>query len=635
MTTANSAAAPDALQHYVDVSAALAPAMSHEQALLAAALAQFGATCTEYRVPALDGLVAQINAHEQRASSLAEWVTAVASGFRSADSGGIGAAPSSGLDSRPLVMQTHLRISLRGPQGLHLNLRLQLRAVLPGRLQAIRLIDKLARLDNVAPRLIAGLAVQGIGTARRWLIEQATQPRVVQFGTAALQMLRIAGVTLSSIALGAQQFAAARPAQRTQMSLGVVLATIKALGLQAPLQAALHDTQQVLWAGAGLTLLLALQQANQRNDTNPALVTVGGVPMFGDLAVPLLLAAAGIVGLSVVGDKHRWQDLPDGDGLIALITRAFWIESQQFVPPGLLHAIAEQVETLNRTIAATNGSHGHPRPIPLERMPDGRVLNTDLDATFPPEYRIPRDDGTYALQPGVLMSGEQALISYYQGEQITLVRVGADDFVIGICGLDPKNMAHAPNGLSAVIETANDPTTYRNDYYAYIREQFFHYLELIPPGSNIHLTGHSMGAGMTMLLLSDPVVLAALREHDITPLNMTTVGAVRPEGVTEQLPPNLNQQHYVDPDDQLAMNVGAGHANYPGVILIDNGSFTDPVAAHSGYNEADYSALPDDLAHLPFVVDPAYYAVYRLPTVDPPPAPWLAAPPPELPPLYP
>jgi hypothetical protein len=100
----------------------------------------------------------------------------------------------------------------------------------------------------------------------------------------------------------------------------------------------------------------------------------------------------------------------------------------------------------------------------------------------------------------------------------------------------------------------------------------------------------------------------------------------------------VQERHYVDPDDQLAMNVGAGHNSYPGVVFIDNGVFTNPTAAHSGYADADYSALPDGLDRLPYTVDPAHYAVYRL---DPPgptaylkPNPALA-PEEPLPPLYP
>jgi hypothetical protein len=636
MTTAISSAGPEALRRYAALSAAQTDPLAYEAARLDAALDAFRATCTEYRVSAVDGLTGRMAALETRAGALAGWVAAVALAFEAADSGGVRGAHPQLRSPHHASLRAALHVRISGPLGVTIDVRLRAQAILPGRLKALRLALLGAWFVGSTPWLAPVAAYRGV---------QAAVARLMAFSESAwfgaLQqrvgaVLAVAGVTVNALSLAALQLHSGRLVAPAN-SLRAVQTVLRATGWEAPLRAALEDTYRAAWANVGLLLLIALQQANGRLNGSMLPPAALAPDLLADVGPLLLAAGGGVVLLSMVGDQRNWAALPAGDGLPALIERAFWIEGQEHVAPELLHAIAEEAETLNALLAAAGGSAGKVRPEPLLRMPDGRVVGVDFDEAFPEEQRIALPDGTYALRPGALMSGEQRIISYYRGEQVTLVRLNADEFVVGICGLDPQNMAHGPNGLSAVIETAHDRDTVRNAYYQYVREQFYRYLELIPPGSSLHLAGHSMGGGMTLRLLNDPEVIAALAARGITPTQLTTVGAVRPV-TAGRLPAEVQERHYVDPDDQLALNVGAGHNGYPGVVFIDNGAFTNPTAAHSGYADADYSALPDGLDRLPYTVDPAHYAVYRLdppgPTAHLKPNPALALEEP-LPPLYP
>jgi hypothetical protein len=636
MTTAISSAGPEALRRYAALSAAQADLLAYEAARLGAALDAFRATCTEYRVGAIDGLTGRMAALEIRAGALAGWVAAVAVAFEAADSGGVWGAHTQLRSPQQAPLRAALHVRINGPLGVTIDVRLRAQASLPGRLMALRLALLSASLVGSTPWLAPVVAYRGVqaAVARLMALSESAWFGALQQRVGAV--LAVAGVTVNALSLAALQLHSGQLVTPAN-SLRAVQTVLRATGWEAPLRAALEDTYRAAWTNVGLLLLIALQQANGRLNGSMLPPAALAPDLLADVGPLLLVAGGGVVLLSVIGDQRNWAALPVGDGLPALIERAFWIESQEHVAPELLHAIAEEAETLNALLAAAGGSAGKVRPEPLLRMPDGRVVGVDFDKAFPEEQRIALPDGTYALRPGALMSGEQRIISYYRGEQVTLVRLNADEFVVGICGLDPQNMAHGPNGLSAVIETAHDGDTLRNAYYTYVREQFSRYLELIPPGSSLHLAGHSMGGGMALRLLNDPEVIAALAERDITPTHLTTVGAVRPV-TAGGLPAEVQERHYVDPDDQLAMNVGAGHNSYPGVVFIDNGVFTNPTAAHSGYADADYSALPDGLDRLPYTVDPAHYAVYRL---DPPgptaylkPNPALALEEP-LPPLYP
>lgn len=627
MTTAISSAGPDLLRRFAAVSAAQAEPVAQTTTALAAALSSFSATCTEYHV-AVDGLPGRITALESSAGALSGWVTTVAAGFVAADTGGLRAKPVM-LRTPEAATRTGFHIRISGPLGISVEARFQVPANTPGRLAARPLAVLGVAFTGVMPFFAPVIAYQGMLALQGWIVAQTQAPWFVDLQRSVGSLLRAAGVTLQGLTFAAQQLSTGRlitPAN----SLSAVLAALRSVGLEAPLRAALRDTYAAAWTSVGVGLLLTLRQMNRRLSGSLPSRALALPGLLRDVTPILLTVGVSVALLSTLGDGATWADLPPGADLPALLHRAFWIESQANLPPALLQPIAVELETLNVAIAALTASAGHVRPAPLPRSADGRVLETDFDAAFPPDRRMQRPDGTYALAPSVLMGGEQPIISYYRNEQVTLVRLTVDDYVVGMCGLDPQNMAYAPNGLSAVIETAYDGDTLRNAYYTHVRDELLRYLELIPPGSSVHFAGHSMGGGMAMQALSDPAVRAALAARNLTPTSLTTVGAVRPQGAGA-LPPNLEERHYVDPDDQLAMNVGAGHRDYADVVFVDDGMTTDPVAAHTGYDDADYSTLPADLTQLPFVVDPAQYAVYRLDPIGYQPV----ESPHEPPPLYP
>jgi pimeloyl-ACP methyl ester carboxylesterase len=231
--------------------------------------------------------------------------------------------------------------------------------------------------------------------------------------------------------------------------------------------------------------------------------------------------------------------------------------------------------------------------------------------------------------------GEHSAISSYQDEQLSLFRIGRDEYLFAICGLDLLNMGRSPNSPSAVIRTATEHDPMANPYYRLIRARFLAYLAKIPPGSTINIAGHSMGGGMTMLLLNDPEIQAALVSGGYTLRSVVLYGAVRPQdprrdGVLPSRPGELSStilagtevRIYVDREDRLALNVGAGHMSsadrpLPYVYLLDNGDLNGATDAHTSYYSPDgYAGLPANLRELPFHIDPRYWEHYRSPDVD-------------------
>jgi hypothetical protein len=79
---------------------------------------------------------------------------------------------------------------------------------------------------------------------------------------------------------------------------------------------------------------------------------------------------------------------------------------------------------------------------------------------------------------------------------------------------------------------------------------------------------------------------------------------------------------YVDKEDKLALNVGAGHMDganqaMPNVSMLDNGNLDGATTAHTSYySRAGYAGLPRELQGLPFHVDPRYWEHYRSPKMD-------------------
>lgn len=122
-----------------------------------------------------------------------------------------------------------------------------------------------------------------------------------------------------------------------------------------------------------------------------------------------------------------------------------------------------------------------------------------------------------------------------------------------------------------------------------------------------------------------------MAQRQIQLASVVTLGAVRPQGEWDDVPPEINNQpvtvrHYVDSDDTLAQSVGAGHddARYRDVVFeLNNHQLDQPSVAHSAYETFDYSRLPVEAQTLPFTVDPTEFELLPLPVL------------PELPPVEP
>lgn len=354
------------------------------------------------------------------------------------------------------------------------------------------------------------------------------------------------------------------------------------------------------------------------------------------LALPGLLSGGfTIAALTVVGAWPRvLSSAEDADDIVHLFDHSFWRTVVGENDPERLRPIFGHIEAIDRQLRAHIGAFTAPRPPDQAERPslhpDGRldVAATDM---FADKYRLERPDGTFLSSVGALLNGNHSPISGYLGEQVSMAELSPGSYVIGINGLSPENMTVAPNGLIAVHATAFDGDREANPYYRHVRERFTTYIEQLPPNSTLHLAGHSMGGGMIFLLLNDPAMQDLLLARGVTLGSVTTLGAVRPDPPNDAIPPRQLRaeaarlfdgaeiRHYVDSDDALARNVGAGHAGYPDVIMLDNGTIDASVTAHTTYDLESFADLPPDLQVLPFATDPATFRLF--PRVPPPPPP--------------
>ena len=347
-------------------------------------------------------------------------------------------------------------------------------------------------------------------------------------------------------------------------------------------------SKQRTWNGlaASLDLLLGSVEGT---------LTVAG-PLW-PLAVPLLVTALGpalvvcglgAVGLSIVGDAPHWAFQPVGgpDDRFDLIQRSFWNQGFQAADPLLLRRVAARVDALNLLLSGQPAaSTGKP--------PSERTRFNPLGATVSDAY---------------------SAISYAPDEQVVLERLNDDgEYRISFAGLDPSKPG-APNNFEAVIITGYFPPE-QNAYYQHARERFFAALKQIPPGSELHMQGHSMGGGVALLLREDPEVQRRLREANISVPSLTLYGAVVPTQVQFQpvLPADspfasTELRAFVHQSDSLARNVGAGYEGYAAVQLIGGSVVDAPAHAHTDYGKQEhYAGVPGELTLLPYEIDPAYY----------------------------
>ncbi|MCX7791876.1 MAG: hypothetical protein N2378_14645 [Chloroflexaceae bacterium] len=357
------------------------------------------------------------------------------------------------------------------------------------------------------------------------------------------------------------------------------------------------------------------------------------------LQIPYLIATMGpslallgmlAGGTVVASDWSRWmtQPITSPEDFFELVHSSVWRLMYRPVDERRMRSITARLDRIHLALCGRLGTCSHPRPPefaePL-RDPTRGILDVPLEAMYDPgTVRHRGADGRLYLSPQALMYGEHSLIGSYSGEQVRLARIGANEYAFGISGLDVAN-ARGPNNFYAVALTSQGEAGSENKYFAYVKEQILGHLERLPEGSTIHLAGHSMGGGMVMLALNDPEVQQRLRSGNITVGSVTTFGAVRPNraranGVPPEAPSALAGplfadtvvNHYVDTDDALALNVGAGHdpGRFANVHLLDDGKITDPRVAHLSYDTSSYRGLPAAAQVLPFAIDPAYHEVY-------------------------
>lgn len=325
----------------------------------------------------------------------------------------------------------------------------------------------------------------------------------------------------------------------------------------------------------------------------------------GSLIPPLLMAAVasgvGVLGLSLVADRPHWsqQQIASPDELRDLIFRSICNQAPHSLDGAQLRELGAGFDRINLLlfgVAQDNGRRKPPAP------------------------------------PANSAFGAYKAISYNFGEQLVLERLNAaGDYRISIAGFDPKKPG-VPNNLEAVMITGYGQA-YENHYYQVVRERFRAALEQIPPGSKLHLQGHSMGGGMSLLLLDDVEVQRWLQEADVSVDSLTLYGAVIP--TTSMFEPVLGPDSpfaetdvrvFVHSSDSLALNVGAGYTSYAEVQLIGGRTIVAPDRAHGDYgNPANYARVPPRLRTLPYEIDPGAYerTVPRLPA---PPAPVAPSP---------
>lgn len=376
------------------------------------------------------------------------------------------------------------------------------------------------------------------------------------------------------------------------------------------------------WNRAALRLIIIARSTNQQFEQRGSRWPLALPQLVQVFALPSIFCGIEVLGLIAVGDLLRWdtQPIDAPSDLLHLMLQGLWYESMAHTDLRLFRALSAELDRLNLQTCAELD-----RCAPMGRPEDHaeRVVDAQsgaLDVTVGAVFELSgSSDAPFAPQVAESMRGEHSAISYQPGEQVRLEQLNASggDYRISIAGLDPQKPG-ALNNFEAVALTAGGVAE-GNHYYEEVRARFLADLERIPPGSVLHMQGHSMGGGMCMLLRDDPLVQAQLSAAGVVVGSLITFGAVRPAGPAgadqrrERDDPfaHAEERHYVNSDDSLARNVGAGHAGFANVILLDNGEVDEPAMAHGNYDDpAIYGDLPPELQRMPFEVDPESHTVY-------------------------
>ncbi|WP_298483078.1 hypothetical protein [uncultured Chloroflexus sp.] len=682
------AAIPAQLRQYATAIIAEQEQLLAEARSLATVLSRFSSRCREYAVSGVDGLSDSLFSHCRAINEVAVWVGDTANRIEAADRGGI-TAPLLGATVAMMSAGIANRLAGRRPfwpglPTLDLGARLAFRFIWELRAPArpiapaslgVRIAARLATqwsmqtvrrwnptwLSGVWPALRTGavqqgrwLAQAGLVTIAPWLpwptalrliatqqwLEQALEH--LQMWLMPITLLPQPGwpvrFPLAGFGALAGWFAPlvwqATPillSPAMQQRLADACTELVQRGTRLVWQSAYQQTMRWLWPW----LPLLPNRAQSWHLLQQSLVMSGTIATSrADLALhPAMLwlicvQAGGMLGL--ISGPRLPAIIQNPADVPKLLESGFWIDAFQYLSLEEMRALVSQLEQLNRNTRFNLMLRPLTRPTTgPEAEPDGYA---DVHAVFPPNECMVDPNRPYRITPRALQATPHSLISPYLGEEVRAARVGKDEYVVGISGLNLDNMAYGTNGLVSVIETASGKERLdHNAYYQTVRERIMRLIEQMPAGSTLHLMGHSMGGGMCILLSNDPVVQAALAQRQVQLASVITLGAVRPHGEWDDAPSEINGQlvtvrHYVDSDDTLAKSVGAGHddARYRAVVFeLDNHQLDQPSVAHSAYETFDYSRLPVEAQTLPFTIDPTEFELLPLPIL------------PELPPVDP
>lgn len=648
------AAIPEHLRRFAVATATGHDRLHAEAGRLANTLHYFSGQCREYTVPHINGLSDALFAHCRAINEMVEWVRTTADRLEAADRGTL--QRPSFWDVSPVALTTFGTVALRRLTSLNgpvfdIGARVAFRVIWQLR-SPPSLSPHHKTVLRVAACLAAGWTVQKMPPLQRWwlnLLWPGSRTLAVQsffwrvsIYTPLLLPWQPLPIAIHLLGSTYRFEAVIHHLQQVERELAPSLRTlgwmmvwepalfrsiidrqIAEVTLRASAFAAdllwQHWQRQVHYQMSLLSSFLPSRAQrwrllNQGLTITTDLLTGGALVML----MPFIAQASGL--LYLVAGPRLPEIVQNPADILAIIESGFWIDAFQYLTPVEMRELVKNLEQLDAAVRTILGSPPSTRPAEgPEAEPDGQAAVTDV---FPPLADQTNPQQPYRVSPAALQANAHGLISSFYGEEVRAAQVGKDEFAIGINGLHLTNMSHGTNGLVSVIDTAaGKEYIEQNRYYQTVIGRVLRLINELPEGSTLHLTGHSMGGGMCILLSNDPRVQVALAQRNIQLASVTTLGAVRPQGEWDDVPPVINGQpvtvrHYVDSDDKLALSVGAGHQDeqYRDVVyMLDNNRIDQPTIVHSAYQDADYTQLPETVQTLPFTVDPTHFRLIEIP----------------------
>ncbi len=673
------AAIPDHLRRFAAAVAVENDHLHAEVSRLSNTLQHFSAHCREYDVPQLNGLSDHLFAHCRAIGELVEWVRSTADRIEAADRG---ALQRISFDHALTMTMTTLAVTQRwfpSPwSGLNIGARFALQTIWTLRRPIYSLTRNAVGL-RAATWLMRSWVVQVAPPYQRWWLrllwpdlpvavaqtywqvqlawavvlpwqpfpialrigyyiqtmqqvlahlQSAADTVVTSLATVGWLARFVPGIFGPMTPLLSPLASFGSPSPAVVAMVNQISSSIETIGQEGAQLVWQHWQQQTLhWLLPWILLLPNREQCwhilNQSLVMSTSMTIVGAPPNF----LSVVAQISGLVGL--VSAPRLPEIVQHPADALAIIESGFWIDAFHYLSHDEIRALVANLERI--CAVALRGLSLRPLTRPAEgpdAEPNGQAAVT---VVFPPADTVCDPTKPYQVTPAALQANNHGLISSYLGEEVRAAQIGQGVYAVGINGLNLTNMAYSTNGLVSVIETAGGKERIAyNEYYQTVRERILRLIETLPSGSTLHLTGHSMGGGMCILLSNDPQVQAALAQHNIQLASVTTLGAVRPEGEWDDVPPVINGQsvivrHYVDSDDKLALSVGAGHsdARYHDVVYtLENGRIDQPSNVHSDYDDLDYSQLPIVAQTLPFTIDPIHFRLIEIEIPIPPVDDW-------------